>query len=106
MKAFSSFAYSGNAILRFGCSIMSIASLALIVPSAPARQPQQGVRMGVQRTIIASCSSDCQGRLYQCFQAGTAANICYYNYNICMSRCSTSGWYSYLEPGCSLPKQS
>jgi hypothetical protein len=106
MKAFSSFAYSGNAMLRFGCSVMSIASLTFVVFSAQAGQPQQGVHMDVQSTIIASCSGDCQGRLVQCFRAGTTESICYYNYNLCLARCSAGSWYSYLEPGCSLPKQS
>jgi hypothetical protein len=103
MKIFSSFAYSGSAMLRFGCGVMSIASLALVVLSAQAGQPQWGVGSGVQSTIIASCNSDCQSRLGQCLSAGTDKNICYYNYNVCITRCGTS-WFSYLDLGYSLPK--
>jgi hypothetical protein len=96
MKTFSSFAYSGNAMLRFGCSVMSIASLTLFVLSAEAGQGQRGLRSSVESTIIASCSSDCFGRLMQCFAAGTADNICYSNYNLCMTRCSTGGGWASL----------
>jgi len=106
MKTFSSFNYRGNALLRFGCNIMSIASLTLVMFPAQARQPEQGVRMGIQSTIIASCSSDCQSKLSQCLSAGTDRNICFYNYNVCTSNCVGTSWYSYLEPGCFLPKQS
>ena len=97
MKTFSSFAYGGNPMLRFGCSVMSIASLTFVVLSAQAGQLQQGVRMGVPSTIIASCSSDCYGRLNQCFAAGTNSYTCYSNYNLCLTRCSTGGSWASLH---------
>ena len=106
MKTFFSFAYRGNAIARFGCSIMSIGSLTFVVFPAQAGQPEQGVRMGVQSTIIASCSGDCQTKLNNCLVARTDKNICYYNYNVCLSKCGGTSWYSYLEPGCFLSQQS
>jgi hypothetical protein len=108
MKTFSSFAYLENAMLRFGCSVMSIASLTFVVFPAQAGQAQQGIRMGVQTTIIASshCSISCAIRLQYCLAAKTDKNICYYNYSACLSGCTNSSWYSYLEPGCFLPKQS
>jgi hypothetical protein len=105
MKTFSSFNYRGNALLRFGYNIISIASLTFVMFPAQAGQPEQRVRMGLQSTIIASCSSDCQSRLSQCMSAGTDRNICFYNYNLCMSKCNAT-WYSYVKSGCFLPKQS
>ncbi len=106
MKTFSSFNYRGNAMLRFGYKIISIASLTFVMFPTQAGQPKQGVRMGIQNTIIASCTSDCQSKLYQCMSAGTDRNICYYNYNLCRSSCNGTSWYSYLEPKCFLPKES
>jgi hypothetical protein len=106
MKTFFSFAYRGNAIARFGCSIMSIASLTFVVFPAQAKQPQQRVHIGIQSTIIASCSADCDTKLHQCLMAKTDRNICYRNYNICTSRCGGFNRYSYLKPEWFLPKQS
>jgi hypothetical protein len=106
MKTFFSFNYRGNAIARFGCSIMSIASLTFVMFPAQAGQPQQRVHIGIQKTIIASCSSDCQAKLYNCLVARTDKNICYHNYNWCLAGCAATSWYSYLEPACFLPKQS
>jgi hypothetical protein len=106
MKIFSSFNYRGNAMLRFGYNIMSIASLTLVMFPAQAGQPEQRVRMRMQSTIIASCNSDCESKLYQCLVAKTDKNICYYNYNVCLSKCNGTSWYSYLKPECFLPKQS
>jgi hypothetical protein len=106
MKTFSSFNYRGNAMVRFGYNIISIASLTFVMFPAQAKQPQQRIRMEVQSTIIASCTSDCQSRLHQCISAKTDRNICYYNYNVCLSRCAGANWYSYLKPRCFVPKQS
>jgi hypothetical protein len=60
----------------------------------------------MQSTIIASCSSDCEAKLSQCLAARTERTICYYNYNVCTSRCGGFNRYSYLKPECFLPKQS
>jgi hypothetical protein len=98
--------YRGNAMLRFGYNIISIASLTFVMFPAQAKQPQQGIRIEVQSTIIASCITDCQSRLYQCISAKTDRNICYYNYNLCTSRCNGTAWYSYLKSGCFVAKES
>jgi hypothetical protein len=90
MKTFFSFAYRGNAMLRFGCGIMSIASLTFVILSAQAGQPQRGVCIGAEssKSYYASCTTDCQARLYQCLVARTNASICYSNYSRCLSGCA------------------
>jgi hypothetical protein len=105
MKTFFSFAYRENAITRFGCSIMSIAGLTFVVFPTQARQPQQRVHIGIQITGGA-CSDNCFAKFNNCMVAKTEKNICYYNYNVCLTNCGTGSGYSYLEPRCFLPKQS